>query len=526
MKALFLTTPSIDRDEIIDNKGDIALGTCGWIKDVDEFKSWFEGPTHLLWISGGPGKGKTFLSIYLTRYFSEIAKKMASEASSTMLVLEFFCNNTDDKRNTALALLRGLLYQLLDTHEALFDYILPKFELLQDQNRNLFSDTSLQELWGIFKKMIGNVPGEIYFVLDGLDECDSASIRFLKLNLENTYSGSDSVVRPNIKTIIVSRRLATEVRNALWIDLDEKHSQETEDDLKAFISSRISRLFPKSPGNDKWLIPLASRLLERANGTFLWVGLAIQVLEKHRTEIRKVLGSEDFVDTWLPVGLDAMYDRMLLEIPESEREVAAKIVCWVSMARRQLTLAEICVATRDEPPPGMTEEDWMRIQIDSCGHLLSTTKDGKLQLVHLSLKEYLLRIPSLAFGIQEETAHKDLWLRCLELLQTLEKDICKLRLPGALATEAKSKVETHLPLFVQYACRYWVDHLKRSGIELCDNGGVHLFLKEHFLHWLEALSLMGQVTEGVLMITALQSMITVSDLGSPARIPNADMAAF
>jgi len=36
------------------------------------------------------------------------------------------------------------------------------------------------------------------------------------------------------------------------------------------------------------------------------------------------------------------------------------------------------------------------------------------------------------------------------------------------------------------------------------------FLREHFLHWLEALGLTGKMSEGVRMITKLQSMLVVS----------------
>ena len=512
MNALLLTIPSSDREEIITDKGPITRGTCQWIEKVDKFESWLKGPTHhLLWISGGPGKGKTFLSIYLAQNLS----MMASEVSQTPLVLEYFCDNRDNRRNTRLAVLRGLLYQLLKADNTLYEDILPEFELWQARSGNLFSDAHVDELWGIFKKMINKVPGQIYFVLDGLDECDGATIKFIKAKLEVMYSASDRGESRNIKTVIVSRRLATIVENALWIDLDLMHRQEREEDLKAFTSSRVASLFT-IPGDDEWQAPLERILLERAGGTFLWIGLAIQVLTEDPAEVQKILDSESSISTRLPAGLDAMYNRMLLDIPENQREVAARVVRWVSIAFRPLTVAELCTATRVK----LSE---MRIQIYHCRHLLSLTEDKKVQdkkvqLVHLSLKDYLLDIPSLSFsvkctfGIQEEKAHKDVYMMCLELMQTLEKDKCKLRLPGALASEAKSKVEEYLPSIVQYACCYWVDHLKRSDIELSDNDDVHSFLKEHFLHWLEALSLMGRMSDSVSMVTVLQSIVTVSKL--------------
>lgn len=75
----------------------------------------------------------------------------------------------------------------------------------------------------------------------------------------------------------------------------------------------------------------------------------------------------------------------------------------------------------------------------------------------------------------------------------------------------RSWVDQCLPSHVQYACRYWVEHLQQSDIELCDNGQVHKFLEEHFLYWLEALSLIRKMSDGVVMMRTLESILTVSD---------------
>ena len=102
-------------------------------------------------------------------------------------------------------------------------------------------------------------------------------------------------------------------------------------------------------------------------------------------------------------------------------------------------------------------------------------------------------------------------MRYLELMsEHLRMDMCYLRLPGALVVDLeKSEVEKHLPLGVQYACQYWIGHLQQSDVELRDNGQGHEFLEEHFLHWLEALSLIRKVSEGVLVLKDLQSVANV-----------------
>ena len=45
---------------------------------------------------------------------------------------------------------------------------------------------------------------------------------------------------------------------------------------------------------------------------------------------------------------------------------------------------------------------------------------------------------------------------------------------------------------------------------LYDNSEIDVFLRKHFLHWLEALSLIKGISDGVLAIAKLISLLTVS----------------
>lgn len=54
-------------------------------------------------------------------------------------------------------------------------------------------------------------------------------------------------------------------------------------------------------------------------------------------------------------------------------------------------------------------------------------------------------------------------------------------------------------------------HLRESGAFLKDNKKVHTFLQEHFLHWLEALSLIKKISDGAIMVKLLEEMLLVSN---------------
>ena len=99
--ALYLTSPENERRTLVRVKGEVFDGTCDWILSHQKFVTWLhQRRQQLLWIHGGPGCGKTMLSIFISQ---------SLQRANTMY---FFCNGDDGKRGTAIAVLRGLLWHL------------------------------------------------------------------------------------------------------------------------------------------------------------------------------------------------------------------------------------------------------------------------------------------------------------------------------------------------------------------------------------------------------------------------------
>lgn len=149
---------------------------------------------------------------------------------------------------------------------------------------------------------------------------------------------------------------------------------------------------------------------------------------------------------------------------------------------------------------------------------VSDSHDRPIRLLHDSFREFLLDQQKRTdlddrLWIDEKWAHESLARSCLLLLsKSLTRDMCDLQLPGAPAQGlGKRRVEECLPRHVQYACRYWIDHVNQSDINLSDDSDVHEFLQRHFLHWLEALSLMGCISASLVRsLEALESNTLVS----------------
>lgn len=96
------------------------------------------------------------------------------------------------------------------------------------------------------------------------------------------------------------------------------------------------------------------------------------------------------------------------------------------------------------------------------------------------------------------------------MLTHLRRDICNLRRLGAgIAELSRREVDRQILPYLQYVCRFWVDHYKRSDITTRDFYDIEVFLRMHFLHWLEALALPGFASDAVFMVYTLGSTLSV-----------------
>ncbi|KAL7763954.1 hypothetical protein ACKLNR_005099 [Fusarium oxysporum f. sp. zingiberi] len=86
---------------------------------------------------------------------------------------------------------------------------------------------------------------------------------------------------------------------------------------------------------------------------------------------------------------------------------------------------------------------------------------------------------------------------CLRILRGgLRKNVCGLSFPGMRRSSVDfGQLEKRMPSQLQYACMHWAYHQTSDKPELSDDKEVYDFLTTHFLHWLEAMSLLGRVKE-------------------------------
>ncbi|KAL3461824.1 nucleoside phosphorylase domain-containing protein [Aspergillus heterothallicus] len=202
-EAIFVSDQLIDRANLINSKGSRVKGTCEWIQSNGLYSAWKS--THgdpLLWICGGPGKGKTTMAIYL---IEELEAYISTDGGHSDLIF-YFCRHEDDKHNTATAVLRGLIYQIIKKKPSLFYHVQSFFEISQKTDYAL---AHAEELWTIFYSLAMNPDaGLVFCVIDGLDECDSESVKYLGAKFSQLFAHSDHISFPlKFRLLILSREI-------------------------------------------------------------------------------------------------------------------------------------------------------------------------------------------------------------------------------------------------------------------------------------------------------------------------------
>jgi hypothetical protein len=154
-------------------------------------------------------------------------------------------------------------------------------------------------------------------------------------------------------------------------------------------------------------------------------------------------------------------------------------------------------------------------RLDSFRSVLSIpdNRDQPVRILHLSFRDFLVQSGT-EFHIDEPRKHIEIAYCCLKTMQShLRRDICNLANPGTCRGDIEPQhICQYLPPEVQYSCRYWIYHIKQSRASSSEIEDVRLFLQTHFLPWVEAMSLLGLISEVLGMLDILHTVIIVSNL--------------
>ena len=389
------------------------------------------------------------MSVFLTE---ELERHTARIENANLVFL--FCSAQDEKRNTAIAVLRGLVRQIIVKRQQLVKHALPYFETPERTQQTL---GSLETLWLIFSKLIADAGlGKMFCVLDGLDECETNGLRTFLQKITGVFGSTSSSTNGSMFKLLVSSRVKPGLQRVARVQLDLDTNDRVADAIERFIVAQIEELTELVGLTEGVRTVVREVLLKRAEGTFLWVGFAMHELRKKQTCSQVLEALDD-----LPNGLPAIYSLMLSQVPKEKRQESSAILRWVTLAVRPLELRELAAATELRHSSSITMEHAMHDAIILCGPLLKV-QGCKVSLVHQSARDYLLRereesdTALEAFRVNFEEAHLELAKKCLDCLtqSDLQRSVVRLN------SEPRP---SESPL-LRYSIQCWPEHARSCSL--------------------------------------------------------------
>lgn len=194
IQDLRATDPRDDKKRIKNTKGGLLEDSYRRVLENPVFGQWRDSQeSQLLWIKGEPGTGKTKLLCGIINDIEQL-----ESLARTNLLSYFFCQAADARINNATAVLRGLLYLLVDQHPSLVSHIRKRHD---HAGKALFEDANAWvALTEIFTSILHDPNlGDIYLVVDALNECIVDLPKLLDFIVDQ------SSAPPHVKWIVSSR---------------------------------------------------------------------------------------------------------------------------------------------------------------------------------------------------------------------------------------------------------------------------------------------------------------------------------
>jgi hypothetical protein len=448
----------------------------------------------IFWLSGMAGTGKSTIARTVAELFARHSQLGAS----------FFFKKGEGERGNASRFFTTIATDLVACEPGMLPSIRKTLDedsaISQKALKDQFEKLILQPLLGL-KRTRSRALARVV-VIDALDECErEADIRVILQLLARTKDNCPVPLR-----IVVTSRPELHIRlgfkemlNSTYQDLvlHEVPRSTIEHDIYLFLEHELGMiqkermLAPDWPAQQQILA-----LVELAVPLFIYAATVCRYVGSKGSSpaafLNKVLQYQKATFSQLDRTYLPVLDQLFSEQEEDEKETWLEAFQEVvgSVVVLESPLSAVSLARLLQVP-----QEEIQCQLDSLHSVLSVpdNKDAPVRLLHLSFREFLVNPQKQGmspFWVDEKRTHQKLASRCLELMSGssgLRQNMCGLLGSGVLRGEIDEQtVADSLSPDLQYACRYWVDHLKQSRQGIVDRDATHLFLQKHLLHWLEA----------------------------------------
>lgn len=504
---------------------------------LQQVMEWAISPAQksIFWLNGMAGTGKSTISRTVAR----------SLDNTNHLGASFFFKRGEGDRGNAKkffpTLTKRLILRIPELQPAVQEALYHDPGIASKSLREQFEKLLLQPLLNL--DQLGRQPQTVVMVIDALDECEHDQdarniIRLLPL-LHKAKAVRLQVFLTSRPELPISLGFS-EVRDYEYqgLALHEIPEEVTEHDIQLFLQDRFAKIKHDRNISQDWPgKEVIRKLVTVSVPLFISAATVCRYIENSKLEPKSRL-AELLTDqakyvsrmdkTYMPILTRLLHDP---ESDESEKQQLLKefhsIVGVIILLAVPLSVNALSLFLG-------IGADQISNRLDSFRSVLSIPSDRgqPVRILHLSFRDFLVQSrppdqqltpppdqqpttnPRDEFLVDGPGKHKDIAKACLKTMQSrLQNNICNLASPGTHRADIDPQhIRQYLPPELRYSCRYWIHHLEQSQASYSEIEDVRLFLQKHFLHWVEAMSLLGLVSEVVGMLDALHRAIPVSNI--------------
>lgn len=466
----------------------------------------------LFWLVGPAGTGKSTIA----RSVIEILE------TETLVLAGYFFKRGEQDRNDTNRLFSTIAMQIADALSPFRQSLRDSLEGLDQVAVEKFSLEKQFEklLWQPFETSKLDMQGQlrIIIVIDALDECER--LEHLPRVLELL---AKLCTIPEIRSrVLITSRADPDIREAFEphkknrvvrvLEVHREFSEDTKVDIKSFLVARFKdirrkRSVQRNPWPTSEELDHLVQLSTTPEPLFIYAATLCRfVSDRQRGPIRQLSiwleqgGKPQLHQIYTPILDQAFYD-----LDEDEFRHKLQFLAVITLLSRPLAPKYITSIL------GMDLDDisWWIPRLYAVLHVPHGSGQP-IELLHRSFSDFLITDSILnKYRINESEVHSILAEKCIQRMRAgLKQDICDIRDPS---TERKSIDQDRIRRFIsadlQYACVYWFYHLECSKRSL--SNFTYSFLYDHLLHWIEALALLMQLTEGAFVLRRLLEMSQV-----------------
>jgi Cdc6-like AAA superfamily ATPase len=313
-------------------------GTGNWVREEPLFSAWLEGREPILWISGGPGAGKSYLASNIIEMLTQKLTQDGSKLATTS-VAYFFCKDTDPDLRSFHNALKSIAYQLCERDVAFAKHVAS----VCSYTENIKSTGSTWKTLFLDFFCSNKSDSLAYVLIDGVDETTDAEREVFFQLLRDLLDVQKVGPKAPLRILQIGRYELSYEMNRVFekpIPMIAITARKNSTDIEQYVKTRITREWNLRKIDEKLRNQIRDTLVTKADGMFLWVNLMLkEVSRKSRpADMREAL-------LLMPKGLyEAMrqtFERLSQELYDQEAADLCVMLSWVACAKRPLTLCEL-----------------------------------------------------------------------------------------------------------------------------------------------------------------------------------------